>query len=335
VKIEKIFSSIAQPLMLKLSTYPKGAPGAAIPISITENLSEVTPRLIFKKGDNLFQDLSCMTIFRAFNYLWKHDRAIFQNERDVPFIHTYDIFPTGEKRGFLEAVPSVVSFKDFDWKKWKEIKDAEKSLKLINSAAGAYIGGFVVGVRDRHWDNILVQNDEILFHIDFGFLLGTQPPIDAPKFSISKSMRDTLGEVGLWNPFVEKCVKCIQVLRKNSEHVVNLTKLVLKQAGWDPLAVDKYIRSTEALMMEYSDEKCESIIVELLSSSPNSWQNLFKQFSHRRIDPVFYGLLERHFPPAEIAMKVVEYKDSKKQKKMKESEKQEDAKASKRFLKIT
>ena len=28
---------------------------------------------------------------------------------------------------------------------------------MINSAAGAVVGGYVLGVRDRHWDNILVK----------------------------------------------------------------------------------------------------------------------------------------------------------------------------------
>jgi hypothetical protein len=42
----------------------------------------------------------------------------------------------------------------FDWSKL-DSWDEEKRKKFIRSAAGAYVGAFVLGVRDRHRDNML------------------------------------------------------------------------------------------------------------------------------------------------------------------------------------
>jgi len=65
-------------------------------------------------------------------------------------------------------------------------------------------------------------------------------------------------------------------------------------------------------MLDVPDKTAAENIRKMVQSSAKSWQNLFKQFSHKRVDPLWYGLLEKHFPPAVIAMKVVELNDEKK-----------------------
>lgn len=42
----------------------------------------------------------------------------------------------------------------------------------------------VMGIRDRHQDNMMIKDNKIFFHIDFGFILNDAPGFDAPIFSI-------------------------------------------------------------------------------------------------------------------------------------------------------
>ena len=44
---------------------------------------------------------------------------------------------------------------------------------MATSAIGSYIAAYILGCRDRHWDNILINTKTAcLFHIDFGHILG-------------------------------------------------------------------------------------------------------------------------------------------------------------------
>jgi hypothetical protein len=51
--------------------------------------------------------------------------------------------------------------------------------RLAASAALSAVYSFLVGIGDRHEENVMVTSEGILFHIDFGFVLGAEPLIAA------------------------------------------------------------------------------------------------------------------------------------------------------------
>ena len=67
----------------------------------------------------------------------------------------------------------------------KEMKfDSAQESKLVASAAASYIAAYVLGLKDRHYDNILlIPTEGTLFHIDFGFIFGMSPSLDTVSFS--------------------------------------------------------------------------------------------------------------------------------------------------------
>ena len=76
--------------------------------------------------------------------------------------------------------------------------------RLVASAAASYVSAHVLGVRDRHSDNILVAADGTIFHIDFGHILGDGPAaLDAGSFATTPAFKSVLDAAGRWADFVD------------------------------------------------------------------------------------------------------------------------------------
>ena len=66
--------------------------------------------------------------------------------------------------------------------------DQEVMDTYIKSCAGYCVITYLLGVGDRHLDNLMLCRDGRLFHIDFGFILGRDPKPYPPPFKLSKDM---------------------------------------------------------------------------------------------------------------------------------------------------
>jgi phosphatidylinositol 3-kinase len=66
----------------------------------------------------------------------------------------------------------------------------------IKSCAGYCTVTYLLAVGDRHLENLLIDKKGHLFHVDFGFIFGKNPPgknIMAPPIRICKEMVEGMG----------------------------------------------------------------------------------------------------------------------------------------------
>ncbi|KAF9364732.1 hypothetical protein BGX34_000626 [Mortierella sp. NVP85] len=120
-----------------------------------------------------------------------------------------------------------------------------KSVRLARSTAVMSMIGYVIGLGDRHLDNILIDfASGDLVHIDYNVCFEKGATLRIPEivpFRLSRNMLTSLGVTGVEGNFRIGCEHTMKVMRKNKEILVTL----LEAFVYDPL-VDWQIEATTA-----------------------------------------------------------------------------------------
>lgn len=86
----------------------------------------------------------------------------------------------------------------------------------VRSCAGYCVITYLLGVGDRHLDNLLLTSNGKLFHIDFGYILGRDPKPLPPPMKLSKEMVEGMGGVNSehYQEFRKQCYTAFLHLRR-------------------------------------------------------------------------------------------------------------------------
>ncbi|KAF9920880.1 Serine/threonine-protein kinase smg1 [Linnemannia zychae] len=118
-----------------------------------------------------------------------------------------------------------------------------KSVNFARSTAVMSMIGYVIGLGDRHLDNILIDfKTGDLVHIDYNVCFEKGKRLRIPEivpFRLSRNMLTSLGVTGIEGNFRIGCEQTMKVMRKNKEILVTL----LEAFVYDPL-VDWQIDAT-------------------------------------------------------------------------------------------
>ena len=99
--------------------------------------------------------------------------------------------------------------------------------------AGYCTATYLLGIGDRHLENLMIDEFGHFFHIDFGFIFGKEPNSFkerlTSKIRVSKSMVEPLG--GFNSPyyleFEKKFVESFRVIRNKMSYILNLIHLMV------------------------------------------------------------------------------------------------------------
>eukprot|EP00605_Chrysophyceae_sp_TOSAG23-4_P000003 GSChrysophyteH1.ASY1.ANO1.3.1 assembled CDS len=198
--------------------------------------------LMLKVGDDLRQDALVMQLLRVMNLLWQKDDLDMQ-------MMLYDCISTGDERGLLQVVLNSTTLgsiilhhtdkykKEAGKKSWireqceKDEEVGERTEHFIISSAAYCVASYVLGLGDRHNDNLMMTKFGHFFHIDFGHILGNFKSKYGVKrerapFVFTYAMKEVMNDEE-FEKFKDLCCWCYNILRKNASTLVSLVSLAI------------------------------------------------------------------------------------------------------------
>uniref|UniRef100_A0A8C6TAG0 phosphatidylinositol 3-kinase n=1 Tax=Neogobius melanostomus TaxID=47308 RepID=A0A8C6TAG0_9GOBI len=260
----KIMASKKKPLWLEFCPAP--SPTSTAPVGV-----------IFKHGDDLRQDMLVIQTLVLMDSIWQ-DKSLDLN------LIPYGCIATGHNIGMIETVRDAVTiaaiqksrggsagaFKEdalFDWLKSKcplqEIH-FQTVETFVKSCAGYCVATYVLGIGDRHNDNIMITDKGNLFHIDFGHILGNWKRVlgvnrERVPFVLTPDFLYIMGRVKHRNSlyfdhFQDICMQAYLSLRSQSHLLITLFSIMLL-TGMRELSSAEDMRYLREVLQEGKSEE--------------------------------------------------------------------------------
>ncbi|XP_030755610.1 phosphatidylinositol 3-kinase catalytic subunit type 3 isoform X1 [Sitophilus oryzae] len=233
---------------------------------------------IFKLGDDLRQDQLILQMITLM------DKLLNKENLDLK-LTPYRVLATSTKHGFVQYIESIPvaevltadgSIQNY-FKKYHAQENAPYGIQpdimdnYVRSCAGYCVITYILGVGDRHLDNLLLTKDGRLFHIDFGYILGRDPKPLPPPMKLSKEMVEAMGGINSehYQEFRKLCYTAFLHLRRHANLMLNLFSLMTDASVPDiALEPDKAVKKVQdKLMLDLGEEEAVHHMQNLIDAS--------------------------------------------------------------------
>lgn len=246
--------------------------------------------VIVKRGDDLRQDaLTCQGLSEM-ERMWRCDGL-----RDI-LLTPYRVVSTGYMTGMIEAVvgaetvasltgsaAAALGLRGGDLgglaaylKRWNpSAEEYEAAIgRFRGSCAGYCVATYVLGVGDRHGDNVMLARDGRLFHVDFGHFLGnfkTKFGVrrETAPFALTSDFARVMGgpRSYSWIQFVQLSCRAYNSLRSRSRVLLTLFEMMLGAGLPNLNAPGDLAYMKEALAVGLSDAEAAERFTRLIHES--------------------------------------------------------------------
>ncbi|XP_068208822.1 phosphatidylinositol 4-phosphate 3-kinase C2 domain-containing subunit beta isoform X4 [Palaemon carinicauda] len=294
VKNCSYFNSFTLPLRLAFSSSEEGTD----PI-----------HAIFKVGDDLRQDMLVIQMIRLMDKLW------LKEDLDLKVV-TFSVVPTGDKIGIIELVKDAEtlrkiqteygitgSFQDRPIAEWLAKQNPsqleyQRAVKNFTASCAAYcVATYILGICDRHNDNIMLKTSGHLFHIDFGKFLGDAQKFgnfkrDRTPFVLTSDMAYVIngGEKpsDKFQGFVDLCCRAFNIIRRNGQLLLYLFAL-MASSGIPGVTLEAVTYVERSLLQDKTNAEAGAMFSRMIQESLKSWFTQVNFFIHNLAQLRFSG----------------------------------------------
>lgn len=217
----KVFKSSLSPLKV---SFKSNTPSGEYPV-------------MYKVGDDLRQDQFVIQIISLM------DKILESENLDLK-LTPYRILATAPVEGLIQFVPnsslssilskfnnSILAY----LQRYNPDPSAPHGVKAdvmdtyVRSCAGYCVITYILGVGDRHLENLLLTKDGYFFHADFGYILGADPKPFPPLMKLPIQVIEGMGGLDDENyqKFCNYCFITYLTLRRNASIILNLFQLMI------------------------------------------------------------------------------------------------------------
>ena len=247
-----------------------------IPLKIITNYRNIRTKSILVKNEDLRKDKLTMYISRWLKYICNN-----------LLVSTYNILPYTENYGWIEIIENAITLYDIKHKQnttlqnyimdlnpKRTIEDLRNS--FINTCVSSCVLCYMLGVGDRHTENIIINKYGELVHIDFSYIMGEDPKNIEVEMKITPDMLQMLGGKNSkhFQIFKKLCSHIYKIIRKRSSlWYMLLTFLAFNKPEIEPYYnnysfIKNYV--VKKLIPGEFDEEGSMQIKEIVEKSSNS-----------------------------------------------------------------
>jgi phosphatidylinositol-4-phosphate 3-kinase len=257
--------------------------------------------IMFKAGDDLRQDMLAQQLIKLMDKIW------LRAGLDLRLI-TYQVLSTGDEQGLVELVKDsstlrqiqtehglTGSFKDKPLSEWllrhnsSDVAWKQATENFTHSCAGYCVATYVLGICDRHNDNIMVSKSGHMFHIDFGRILGNAQMFGAIKrdrapFVLTPDMAYVINAGDKpsvqFQKFTDLCCVAFNELRKHSHLFLTSLSLLLSSGIPELSSVDDIMYVRNNLLPNSTDEEATHYFTKNIEASLGTIATQINFFIH-------------------------------------------------------
>jgi hypothetical protein len=261
--------------------------------------------VLFKAGDDLRQDQLTLQMMYLMDLMWLNAGL------DLRTIN-YGCVATGPEVGFIQIVLNcstsadiqleqggiTAAFSEKPLSKWLRKHNAADEAhsraveNFVRSCAASCVATYVLGVCDRHNDNIMVTKDGRLFHIDFGRFLGNYqmfgafrrdraPFVLTPEFVFAMGGRQSPN----FDRFCDMACRAFNIVRHNAHVLIALFSMMVSTGIPELQSIDDLDYLREALVLDRTDDEAATLFRELIHESLNTKATTFNFAVHLAARP--------------------------------------------------